>query len=218
MKRGGPQGPAICVAPRSLDTSPLGLRWTPLRSRLPTTFGWVFEDQAVTLATMCAAANDVAALLAHGVSPGDRVAIWLPNRLEWAASLFACAKLGALLVALNTRWKSHEVGHVLTHAQPCVLIMQRHLLNIDFEVILDEALSDGAGALTAPMRLVEVDGVSLKGAIAWTDFVHSGVTIDQSDVECCEPRPVPYRRRHGAIHERKHCTGQGRPRATPEDR
>ena len=39
-----------------------------------------------------------------GVTAGDNVAIWMPNRLEWVDTWFAVAALGATLVPLNTRF------------------------------------------------------------------------------------------------------------------
>ena len=42
------------------------------------------------------------ALLAHGVAKGDRVGIWAPNRFEWVVTQFADARVGAILVTVNT--------------------------------------------------------------------------------------------------------------------
>ena len=48
-------------------------------------------------------------LAAHGIGTGDVIAVWLVNRLEWAALLFAAARLGAVIAAVNTRYRSAEV-------------------------------------------------------------------------------------------------------------
>ena len=52
-------------------------------------------------------------LLAIGVSKSDHVGIWARNVPEWLMFLFATAKIGAVLVTVNTAYKSHELSYVL---------------------------------------------------------------------------------------------------------
>lgn len=143
--------------------------------RAPDEVGWVFDDVRVTRGRMLAEADRVAAaLLARGVGPGDRVGVWLPNRLEWALCLFACARIGAVLVSLNTRWRSFEAGYVLGHSTPTVLVVQRQFLRIDFEAILaDLGWPDGAGPANG-LDVLEVDGPSMAGATPWDVFTAEG--------------------------------------------
>src|SRR6185369_4277615 len=48
-------------------------------------------------------------LRALEVHAGDRVALWLPNVPAWLAAFFACARIGAIAVAVNTRFRSAEL-------------------------------------------------------------------------------------------------------------
>ena len=48
-------------------------------------------------------------LRALGIGPGDRVALWLPNIPQWLALFFACARIGAIAVSVNTRFRANEV-------------------------------------------------------------------------------------------------------------
>ncbi len=75
-------------------------------------------------------------LLAQGVQPGDRVAVWLVNRIEWLALLFALARLGGVLVSVNTRYRSEEVTHILKTSGARMLILQPSFRKIDFPAIL----------------------------------------------------------------------------------
>ena len=65
----------------------------------------------------------------HGVGPGDRVAYLGFNTPECVIVLFACARLGALYLPLNWRLAPPELGHVLGHAEPKVLITDSHHWN-----------------------------------------------------------------------------------------
>jgi fatty-acyl-CoA synthase len=74
-------------------------------------------------------------LQSRGVGSGDRVAVWMSNRVEWLALLFALSRLGAALMAVNTRYRSEEVGHILSRSQARMLILQTdvasaHLLDV----------------------------------------------------------------------------------------
>ncbi|HEU0135066.1 MAG TPA: AMP-binding protein, partial [Allosphingosinicella sp.] len=59
---------------------------------------------------------------ARGVGPGDRVAILCRNRIAFFEALFACAKLGAILVPLNWRMPPAELDPLLDHCDPRLLL------------------------------------------------------------------------------------------------
>ena len=51
--------------------------------------------------------------LAMGLKKGDHVGIWATNVPDWNTVLFACARLGIVLVTVNTSYKTHELEYVL---------------------------------------------------------------------------------------------------------
>ena len=79
-----------------------------------------------------------AGLAGLGVAPGDRVALWLPNIPAWLAFFFACARLGAIAVSVNTRFRSHEVQDIVGRAGCKVLVLWPAFKAIDFRGILAE--------------------------------------------------------------------------------
>src|SRR5690349_20287168 len=62
------------------------------------------------------------ALLALGVEPSDRVAIWLPNYPEWIFTNLAAASIGAVTVPVNTRFRAQEAAYVLRESAASVLV------------------------------------------------------------------------------------------------
>ncbi len=79
----------------------------------------------------------------QGVKRGDHIAVWLINRVEWLAIFFALARLGATLVAVNTKYRSHEVHYILANSHAQFLILQLNFRKIDFaEVIKGVDASD----------------------------------------------------------------------------
>ena len=73
-----------------------------------------------------------------GVGPGDRVALWLPNVPAYPILYFACARLGAIAVAVNTRFRSVEVADIVGRSGAKVLACAPGFRRIDFLSILAE--------------------------------------------------------------------------------
>jgi fatty-acyl-CoA synthase len=90
----------------------------------------------------------------QGVKRGDHVAVWLINRVEWLAIFFALARLGATLVAVNTKYRSHEVHYILANSQAQFLILQLNFRKIDFAQVIEGV---EAGNLTHLKTIMMVD-------------------------------------------------------------
>jgi fatty-acyl-CoA synthase len=56
------------------------------------------------------------------IQKGDRVAYLAPNRLEHITLFFACSRLGAILVPLNHRLAPRELGEIIQHIEPSIVI------------------------------------------------------------------------------------------------
>ncbi|MCS6778745.1 MAG: long-chain fatty acid--CoA ligase [Geminicoccaceae bacterium] len=64
-----------------------------------------------------------ACLLAHGVRPGDRVAIVAENRPEWCAADLACLAAGAVTVPAYTTWTAEDLAYVLAHSEAVAVVV-----------------------------------------------------------------------------------------------
>ncbi len=89
------------------------------------------------------------ALRGLGVRPGDRVALWLPNIPAWFSLFFACARLGAIAVSVNTRFKSHEVADIVGRARAKLLCFWPGFRQIDFAGMLAGCDAAALSALEA---------------------------------------------------------------------
>ncbi len=66
-----------------------------------------------------------------GVEKGDHVAIWASNIPEWLAAQFAAAKIGAVLVTINTNFQIAELDYLLAHSDvSALIIMDSYLADI----------------------------------------------------------------------------------------
>ena len=84
----------------------------------------VFRDDRLTYAMLRARVDELArALLACGVRRGDRVAVLLPNRLEWLIAALAIAKIGSVVTACSTFSTPRELAFTLEHSEAVALVM-----------------------------------------------------------------------------------------------
>lgn len=95
------------------------------------------HGRSLTYAGFASAVRRVAEGLARqGIGPGERVAIWLPNRPEYLVLHFALARLGACAVHVNTRFGKAEVAHLLTRARPAAIATLWGFAAADFPALL----------------------------------------------------------------------------------
>ncbi|OKO81402.1 acyl-CoA synthetase [Bradyrhizobium sp. NAS80.1] len=98
---------------------------------------FVFDGTPVSRAEFSAKIDQTAAwLAAQGIDKGDVIAVWLVNRVEWLALLFAAARCGAVVAAVNTRYRSAEVAHLLKVSGAKLMVVEAAFRSIDFAAIL----------------------------------------------------------------------------------
>lgn len=81
-----------------------------------------------------------AALHNLGIEAGDRVAVALPNRPEFVITMFAAAKLGAILVPLDPRESAQELQYMLRHSEAAVAVTIETLDGVDFLELFEEMM------------------------------------------------------------------------------
>ncbi len=101
----------------------------------------VLRDERLTYAELRRRGVRLArGLLALGIQPDEKVALWLTNRPEWLVVQHACARIGAIVVALNTRYRTHELDYILRQSDTTTLVLADHALHVDFLEILEDLL------------------------------------------------------------------------------
>lgn len=114
------------------------------------------EAGQLTYRQMNARAEHVAAWLRDvaGVKRGERVGLVAYNGVEYLDLLFACAKLGAVLVPYSWRLHAAELASLVTSTRPAVLVHGE-----DFA-----ACAAAAAAAHPPLTLVHLEGAGLPGS------------------------------------------------------
>ena len=124
--------------------------------------------------------SDVArALLAGGLTKGERVALLRGNRPDWVAAAFGVAYAGGVLVPINTYLEARELEYVLNHSDTSTLITQTQLAGHRYL----ETMTD----LTIPSlkRVIALDTAG-DGIEPWDGFIETGRSTNQRDLQTRE--------------------------------
>jgi len=77
-----------------------------------------------------------------GIESGDRVALWAPNVPEWVVLQFALAKIGAILVTVNTSLRASEIEYLLTQSEASTLITVAGVRDVDYVETIYEVIPE----------------------------------------------------------------------------
>ncbi len=69
------------------------------------------------------------ALAGLGLGPGDRIALLAENRIEWPVVQLAVARLGAVLVPLNSHYRRHDLAHALGQSEARAIVLSPRFRN-----------------------------------------------------------------------------------------
>ena len=120
--------------------------------RWPDRAALVFDEtgESLSFSELAARVGRVAAALAgFGIARSDRVAVMLPNRVEWPLAWLAIARLGAVMVPVNTGYRTADAGFVLRHAGIRAIVTMREFVPLLLEV---------RAGIGAEFRILCIDG------------------------------------------------------------
>ncbi|ATL28537.1 FadD3 family acyl-CoA ligase [Streptomyces formicae] len=120
-----------------------------------------------------------AACMAEGVEPGDRVAVWAPNTLDWIVSALGAVSAGAVLVPLNTRFKGAEAAYVLDRSRAKLLFITGTFLGTSYVASLRRAAAEGPGKGPLPglphlEQVVVLSDDAPESFRTWKEFLTGG--------------------------------------------
>jgi acyl-CoA synthetase (AMP-forming)/AMP-acid ligase II len=128
----------------------------------------------LTMAELARRAAEVArGLLALGVEPGDRVAIWAPNNPDWVVTAYGLWETGAIVAPLSTRFKGIEAGDVLGKAGARVLFVAEGFMDTSYLDLLAEVRGD----LPALEHVISYGAADRPGVLSWPEFLAGGAAV-----------------------------------------
>lgn len=125
-------------------------------------------------------------LIRLGVKQGDKVTLWLTNRPEWIHIMFAVAKIGAVLVPINTRFRTSDLEYVVRQSDSTTLITVDRSGPVAYlEMVkelcpeLENSVADSLRVDQLPdlRRVIILSDQHYRGTYRWTSVVEAGKVI-----------------------------------------
>jgi crotonobetaine/carnitine-CoA ligase len=143
-------------------------------SRSPEEAFFVFKDTEVTYEDFLGTANRIAnGLLSLGVRKGDRVAILLPNCLEFPYCWLAANMIGAVMVPVNSRLVDREIKHIINHSDAELLITSDHHLPMILGIREDLPLLD---------KIVNLEDSEAHETISFSELLENPTDLRPVDI------------------------------------
>lgn len=142
-------------------------------------------------------------LMAIGVKKGDHVAIWATNRPQWVVTQFATAKIGAVLVTVNTNYKKYELEYLMKQSDSMTLIMTGGTKDNDYAEHIYAACPELAGSAPGELKsaklpflknVIYLDEGSKPGMYGWNDVLRLAEKVSEQERASrqaqCDPHDV----------------------------
>ena len=101
------------------------------------------RDLRLTYAKFNKRVDDLACgLYAIGVRKGDNVGIWATNVPDWLTYMFACARLGAVAVTVNTSYKLHELEYLVKQSDLTTLCLTDGVKDSNYVQMIKELVPE----------------------------------------------------------------------------
>ncbi|WP_134701518.1 AMP-binding protein [Ammoniphilus sp. YIM 78166] len=136
--------------------------------------------------------NQVAkGLISLDIQKGEHIAIWATNVPEWVVTQFASAKMGAVLVTVNTSYRAHELEYLLHQSDSTTLLLIDGYRGTSYTDIVYEICPELKEALPGQLqsqRLPKLKNViylgeeTKPGMYKWSDLVDQGSAISDRDL------------------------------------
>jgi fatty-acyl-CoA synthase len=128
--------------------------------------------------------------LSIGIKKGDHVAIWATNVPEWLITLFATAKIGAILVTVNTNYKKFELKYLLQQSDTKALVFIDGFKGNDYistiNALCPTLKTSRPGCLSEPdfpflKTLVHIGGTKIPGTYDFQELFRRGEAVSDAE-------------------------------------
>ncbi|UXH46688.1 AMP-binding protein [Rossellomorea vietnamensis] len=127
-----------------------------------------------------------------GINKGDHIAIWASNTPEWLVSQFSTGKMGAVLVTVNTNYRSAELEYLLRQSDSQTIILMEEFrgasyIDMLYEICPELKSSEPGELKSAKLpflkNVIVLGDNSYPGTYSWEDIMEKGKEVEENDLD-----------------------------------
>ncbi|PFA70775.1 AMP-binding protein [Bacillus sp. AFS015802] len=131
-------------------------------------------------------------LMNLGINKGDHIAIWASNTPEWLVSQFATGKMGAVLVTVNTNYRTAELEYLLKQSDSQTIILMEGFrgasyIDMLYEICPELKSSEPGNLKSSKLpflkNVIVLGENSYPGTYGWQDIMDRGKEMDEQELD-----------------------------------
>lgn len=125
-----------------------------------------------------------------GIQKGENIAIWATNVPEWVISQFATAKMGGVLVTVNTSYRVHELEYLLRQSESTTLLLMDSYRDANYLAMIQEICPElqtcEPGALQSKRlphlkNVIYLGNERQPGMFLWSDLLERAAWVTEEE-------------------------------------
>ncbi|OUQ85583.1 AMP-binding protein [Brevibacillus brevis] len=125
-----------------------------------------------------------------GIQKGENIAIWATNVPEWVISQFATAKMGGVLVTVNTSYRVHELEYLLRQSESTTLLLMDSYRDANYLAMIQEICPElqtcEPGALQSKRlphlkNVIYLGNEQQPGMFLWSDLLERATWVTEEE-------------------------------------
>lgn len=125
-----------------------------------------------------------------GIQKGEHIAIWATNVPEWVISQFATAKMGGVLVTVNTSYRTHELEYLLRQSESTTLLLIDSYRDASYLQMIREICPELAEAEPGQLRsarlphlknVIYIGEERQPGMFLWSDLLERAALVSEEE-------------------------------------
>jgi fatty-acyl-CoA synthase len=130
-------------------------------------------------------------LMKLGVQKGEHIAIWATNMPQWVITQFGSAKMGAVLVTVNTNYKIFELEYLLKQSDTTTLILIKGTKSSDYISMLYQLCPELHNCKPGELKsqrlpflknIIVIDEKNYPGMFTWNELIEIGNTVTDEEL------------------------------------
>lgn len=131
-------------------------------------------------------------LMKLGIKKGDNIALWASNRPEWLVTQFSTGKMGAVMVTVNTNYRTSELEYLLKQSDSTTIILMENFKGHSYIDTLYELVPELKTAkpgdlhsekLPCLKNVIVLSDTRHPGMYLWSDIVAMGNNVEDDELD-----------------------------------